>query len=53
LRRFGLNTLAVEVWARKSEALWEDAAVPPSRSCSPGSGPSSSPFASVRTTAGK
>jgi iron(III) transport system permease protein len=28
LRPFGLNTLAVEVWERTSEALWEEAAVP-------------------------
>jgi iron(III) transport system permease protein len=28
LRPFGLNTLAVEVWKRTSEALWQEAAVP-------------------------
>ena len=28
LRPFGLNTLSVEVWARTSEALWQEAAVP-------------------------
>jgi len=28
LRPFGLNTLAVEVWERTSEALWREAAVP-------------------------
>jgi iron(III) transport system permease protein len=25
---FGLNTLAVEVWKRTSEAMWQEAAVP-------------------------
>src|SRR5438132_3950622 len=28
LRPFGLNTLAVEVWKRTSEAMWQEAAVP-------------------------
>jgi iron(III) transport system permease protein len=28
LRPFGLNTLAVEVWQRTSEAMWQEAAVP-------------------------
>ena len=28
LRPFGLNTLAVEVWERTSEAMWQEAAVP-------------------------
>ena len=28
LRPFGLNTLAVEIWERTSEAMWEAAAVP-------------------------
>ncbi len=28
LRPFGLNTLAVEVWERTSEAMWEEASVP-------------------------
>jgi iron(III) transport system permease protein len=28
LRPFGLNTLAVEVWERTSEAMWREAAVP-------------------------
>src|SRR5712692_8245649 len=28
LRPFGLNTLAVEVWRRTSEATWQEAAVP-------------------------
>jgi iron(III) transport system permease protein len=28
LRPFGLNTLAVEVWRRTSEAMWQEAAVP-------------------------
>lgn len=28
LRPFGLNTLAVEVWERTSEALWQEAAAP-------------------------
>jgi iron(III) transport system permease protein len=28
LRPFGLNTLAIEVWERTSEAMWQDAAVP-------------------------
>ena len=28
LRPFGLNTLAVEVWDRTSEAMWQEAAVP-------------------------
>jgi iron(III) transport system permease protein len=28
LRPFGLNTLAVEVWERTSEAMWAEAAVP-------------------------
>jgi iron(III) transport system permease protein len=28
LRPFGLNTLAIEVWERTSEAMWEEAAVP-------------------------
>jgi iron(III) transport system permease protein len=28
LRPFGRNTLAVEVWARTSEAMWQEAAVP-------------------------
>jgi iron(III) transport system permease protein len=28
LRPFGLNTLAIEVWERTSEAMWPEAAVP-------------------------
>ena len=28
LRPFGLNTLAVEVWERTSEAMWQEAAIP-------------------------
>jgi iron(III) transport system permease protein len=28
LRPFGLNTLAIEVWERTSESMWEEAAVP-------------------------
>jgi iron(III) transport system permease protein len=28
LRPFGLNTLAVEIWERTSEAMWQEAAVP-------------------------
>ena len=28
LRPFGLNTLAIDVWERTSEAMWQDAAVP-------------------------
>lgn len=28
LRPFGLNTLAVEVWQRTSEAMWQEAALP-------------------------
>ena len=28
LRPFGLNTLAMEVWERTNEALWQEAAVP-------------------------
>jgi iron(III) transport system permease protein len=28
LRPFGLNTLAVEVWKRTSEAMWQEAALP-------------------------
>ena len=28
LRPFGLNTLAVEVWKRTSEAMWQEAAIP-------------------------
>ena len=28
LRPFGLNTLAVEVWERTAESLWQEAAVP-------------------------
>lgn len=28
LRPFGLNTLAIEVWQRTSEAMWQEAAVP-------------------------
>jgi iron(III) transport system permease protein len=28
LRPFGLNTLAIEVWERTSEAMWQEAAVP-------------------------
>jgi iron(III) transport system permease protein len=28
LRPLGLNTLAVEVWERTSEAMWQEAAVP-------------------------
>ena len=28
LRPFGINTLAVEVWERTSEAMWQEAAVP-------------------------
>jgi iron(III) transport system permease protein len=28
LRPFGLDTLAVEVWERTSEAMWEEAALP-------------------------
>ncbi len=28
LRPFGLDTLAVEVWKRTSEAMWQEAAVP-------------------------
>ena len=28
LRPFGLDTLAVEVWERTSEAMWQEAAVP-------------------------
>ena len=28
LRPFGLNTLAMEVWERTSEAMWQEAAVP-------------------------
>lgn len=28
LRPFGLNTLAIEVWERTSEAMWREAAVP-------------------------
>jgi iron(III) transport system permease protein len=28
LRPFGLNTLAVEVWERTSESMWQEAAVP-------------------------
>ena len=28
LRPFGLNTLAVDIWERTSEAMWREAAVP-------------------------
>ena len=28
LRPFGLNTLAIEIWERTSEAMWQEAAVP-------------------------
>ena len=28
LRPFGLNTLAIDVWERTSEAMWQEAAVP-------------------------
>jgi iron(III) transport system permease protein len=28
LRPIGLNTLAVEIWERTSEAMWQEAAVP-------------------------
>jgi iron(III) transport system permease protein len=28
LRPFGLDTLAIEVWERTSEAMWQEAAVP-------------------------
>ena len=28
LRPFGLDTLAIEVWQRTSEAMWQEAAVP-------------------------
>jgi len=28
LRPFGLDTLAVEVWERTSESMWQEAAVP-------------------------
>jgi iron(III) transport system permease protein len=28
LRPFGLNTLAVEIWERTAESMWQEAAVP-------------------------
>ena len=28
LRPYGLNTLAVEIWERTAESMWQEAAVP-------------------------
>ncbi len=48
LRPFGLNTLAVDIWERTSEAMWREAAVPALSWWPSACSPSSSWFAGAR-----